>query len=251
VPTYLYCILAAPAEAPPPGLTGVDAGAVRVLRCGAVDAWVSSVERAPGRPAADSPRADAALAVARARAHDGVSVAAMGLGATPLPARFGQSFPSDAACAAHVARRAAALQAALKHVAGRVEMSTYVTLAAAKEAATPAPPAAPAASAGASAGRAYLEHLRSSMRVERNVHHELAAVRRRITETVGALVCDEVVAAVPSPPAAPCFRLAHLISRAAVSDYRSRLSALGADSVRGLRVIGPSPPYSFAESRGG
>ena len=91
------------------------------------------------------------------------------------------------------------------------------------------------------------------------MHYRQPAVRRRITETVGALVRDEAVAVNPSPPADfsfPSVRLSHLIARAAVDDYRQALVRVsgelfaGAEPPRGIRVLGPTAPYSFATAEG-
>jgi hypothetical protein len=87
--THLYCLL--PGEAPtsvPSGLTGVEGGSVRALPVDHLVAWVSDVER------------DIPVSIDGVRAHDAVVEAAFETGSTPVPARFGQRFANDDACAA-------------------------------------------------------------------------------------------------------------------------------------------------------
>ncbi|MFL5580589.1 MAG: GvpL/GvpF family gas vesicle protein [Gemmatimonadaceae bacterium] len=255
--TYVYCLLTAPADGPPAGLRGLDDAPVRRLPCGAVDAWVSDVAGAPRevRLAAPDPAGAAEVPnvdrlVRRARAHDHVVGAALALGVTPLPARFGQTYASDAACAASVGARAAAHARALARVAGMVEMTAIVPL-------LDAAPSAPPASSTVAPGRAYLDEVRRRMAPE--MHYTQSAVRRRITETVGALVRDEAVAVNPSPPAvllSPSLRFSHLLPRAAVDDYRQALARIsgelfaGAEPGLAIRVLGPTAPYTFAAMEG-
>lgn len=256
--TYVYCLLTAPADGPPAGLRGLDDAPVRRLPCGAVDAWVSDVAGAPrevrlaapgAAGGAEVPNAD--RLVRRARAHDHVVGAALALGVTPLPARFGQTYASDAACAASLGARAATHARALARVAGMVEMTAIVPLL--DDVASSAPPA----SSTVAPGRAYLDELRRRMAPE--MHYTQSAVRRRITETVGALVRDEAVAVNPSPPAvflSPSLRFSHLLPRAAVDDYRQALARIseelfaGAEPVLAIRVLGPTAPYTFAAMEG-
>lgn len=237
--TYVYCLLPASAEAPPAGLAGIAGAPVRALACGQLTAWVSDA------PAPDeTPDVPAALA-ARARAHDAVPQAALDAGATPLPARYGQTYADDAACARSLASNGDALLLALARVEHLVEMAAIVPLdddaAASERADVPASP-----------GRAYLEEARRRLAPEMLFRN--SGVRRRITETLGDLVRDEAVAVVRSPsvpPSAPYARVAHLLPRVHVAEYRDRVARLSAelsapDASRAIRVLGPYAPYSFA-----
>ncbi|HET7135278.1 MAG TPA: GvpL/GvpF family gas vesicle protein, partial [Casimicrobiaceae bacterium] len=81
--THLYCVLPEDAPEVPGGLMGVDGGEVRALPVNGLVAWVSDVER------------NVPVSIDGVKAHDAVVEAALGLGATPLPARFGQRFAGD------------------------------------------------------------------------------------------------------------------------------------------------------------
>lgn len=241
MPTHLYCLL--PANSAAPGvLTGIGGAPVRVLRAGALDAWVSTRDA--------SRDDDPATLVAAARAHDAVVAAALASGTTPLPARFGQHLADDAECIATLGRREAALVAQLARVRDQVEMTLVARLPPPDE----SPPAAgpprtqattPAAHASG-AGRAYLEQVKAGLTLERNLQLRVAAVRRRVTETVGALVRDEVVQVTP-PPAAT-LSLSQLVPRASVAAYRDAVAGLASDpDLPPLVLIGPLAPYRFAE----
>ena len=243
MPTHLYCLLP-PGSAPPAALAGLGDAPVRVLRAGALDAWVST-------PPAEGTRMDDTGALVRhARAHDAVVAAALATGETPVPARFGQRFATDEACLADVARRDAALASLLARVRGHVEMTLTARLPdepdGAPDASAGAHRAGRAGGAGAGAGRAYLERVKAGLAMERNLQLRVAAVRRRVTETVGALVRDEVVQVRPSPSAT--LSLSHLVARASVSAYRERADVLRADpALPPLVLIGPLAPWRVAE----
>ena len=113
--TYLYCIRADAAE-PPHGVMGIDGSPVRAIDATTLVAWVSDV-------------ADGAvdITVDRLRAHDGVCAAALAVGETPLPIRFGQSFADDAALVRGVTQRETTLRERLERVAGCVELRVVVT----------------------------------------------------------------------------------------------------------------------------
>jgi hypothetical protein len=243
MPTHLYCLL--PANSAGPGtLAGIGESPVRVLRAGALDAWVSTVDGAPSRDG------DPAAVVAAARAHDAVVAAALASGTTPLHVRLGQHLADDAECVATLARREGALLAQLARVRDHVEMTLVARLPLPDESTPSAAPVdargvSPAAHPGG-AGRAYLEQVKAALTMERNLQLRVAAVRRRVTETVGALVRDEVVQVQPPPSAT--LSLSHLVPRASVAAYRDAAAGLAADpDVPSLVLIGPLAPYRFAE----
>jgi hypothetical protein len=115
VATYLYCIRTDAAE-PPHRVIGIDGSPVRAVDASALVAWVSDV-------------VDGAveITVDRLKAHDGVCAAALAVGETPLPIRFGQSFADDAALVRGVTERETALRERLERVAGCVELRVVVT----------------------------------------------------------------------------------------------------------------------------
>jgi hypothetical protein len=81
--TYLYCVRSDAPEVPP-GLVGIDDASVRSMEAGSLVAWISS---------ATDTSIDAT--VDRVKAHDAVCAAALAVGETPLPIRFGQAFADE------------------------------------------------------------------------------------------------------------------------------------------------------------
>ena len=194
-PTYLYCLTAPAAPDPPPATVGLDGGAVR--RVG--DAWVSDVDSLSVRATVD-----------RIRAHDHVVAAALGTGSTPLPARFGQTFASDAACVAAFSEKQVTMSAGLARVAGMVEMTVILRVA-----------------LDTSSGTAYLTSLARREHVAREFNDALSGYVRE-----SAMHTREDV-----------LTLSHLVEREALPTYIERAKALatGVDA----RILGPGAPYSF------
>lgn len=244
MPTHLYCLLPAN-SAVPPGLAGLDGAAVRALHGGALDAWVSDASAPPAGE-------EGAPLVERLRAHDVVVAAALDAGVTPLPARFGQRFRDDADCLRDLAHRARELAAQLERVRGQVEMTLTGRLRGAEARASepgagPPDAAAPTGSpAVGGSGRAYLERVKAALRVEQEMQLRIAAVRRRVTETVGALVRDEVVQVRPSPTVT--LSISHLVPRGSLDAYRQAAAGLRDDpALPPLVILGPLAPWRFAE----
>ena len=114
--THLYCVLLSQAGIDvPEGLRGVDGAPVRALSLDRVIAWVSDAER------------DAPAVIDGVKAHDAVVEAALELGATPVPARFGQRFVDDDACRVALAERGALIESLLASIQGLVEMTILIT----------------------------------------------------------------------------------------------------------------------------
>lgn len=252
MPTWLYALLPPGSSAPPPALAGVGSARVRALRTRVADAWVS-----------DAPGEGSARDVTAARAHDAVVQSALDTGVTPVPARFGQRFPSDQACVAALEREAARLEALLERVHGMVEMSVIARLgpggpggyggpppiATCDSEPQNAPPASRAAvptGATHGAGRAYLMARKAELALEQNLQRSASALRARVTAALQPLKREEAVRYAP-PPAAT-LTLSHLIARDAVDRYRSALAGLreGPGSPP-LAIVGPTAPYRFAE----
>lgn len=230
--TWLYCVLAPPRpELFPRGLAGLDDAPVRALSAGGLEAWVSTVSHAI---AAD---------VDHTRAHNDVVEAAMSTGRTPLPARFGQRFPDDAACLTDIASRQASLEAAVSRVAGAVEMSVLLV---AREPAA-APVAVDASPSDTSLpGHRYLDAVRARAAVEQRQ-------RARVLEQIAAIQ-DSVRSLVraSSPPEIGRGRvtgsIAHLVTPAHVAAYRT--AAMASDVAPEFRMViaGPRAPYSFCSA---
>ena len=232
---HLYCLL--PEGSPPPeGLAGVAGTPVRRLRADAMDAWVSEMP-AP-LPARD---------VAAARAHDAVVAAALGRGTTPLPARFGQEFASDAECVRTLERQAPALRESLARIAGLVEMTVAARLHGEGVTGRTEPREAvphDRDTRGPGAGRHYLEHLKAELARERIVQLRAEDVRQRLAAAVGTLARAESAQVTAGP--ATLF-LSHLIPRDMTERYRSAVAALQGDpALPALVVLGPAAPYRFA-----
>ena len=225
MPAYLYGIL--PAESDPPATMplGVGGSPVRVLAAGAFSAWIETVADRVIKPTLE-----------RVRAHDAVADAALATGATPLPARFGQVFESDERCLDVLRENAARLAGDLARVQGLVEMRVIIELSREQESVPVAEERTP--------GMAYMQELRRKRGMEQIVQASALAVRRRLTETVGAFVRGEAFVLDLSPVA--ILTVSHLIDRDSVSGYRAALhgAAPGAQVERFV-VCGPVAPYQF------
>jgi hypothetical protein len=232
MPTYLYCLLPAAdaAEHAPATPTGIGGGAVRVLPVGSLEAWVSTVTDRP-------PRAT----VAAAREHDAVVSAALATGRTPLPARFGQTWPSDDACVASVMERAAELEPLARRVAGLVEMAVCTSL----PKTPPATRVLPAAGDEAGPGSAYLQHLRSRADRQRQLQAALEALRARISRALGSLARDEA-AEIREGDQALVLSVSYLIERGGEAHFRRAVGEVAREATARLVVAGPRAPYGFA-----
>ena len=179
--------------------------------------------------------------VPRLRGLEGAPVRAVLEMHTPLPARFGQTFPDDAALGTAVERRREALLRALARVRGAVEMTVRALLDPAPVALGPAPPG--------ESGREYLAWLRKRERKERAARAQADFLHRRISDAVLGVVREEARA--PAQSSACSLSVSHLVPRDAVTNYRLTIRALteGGPQLR-LMVSGPWAPYSFAELRG-
>ena len=245
MPTYLYCLVSAAADAASPPAAGLDGAPVRRLDVGGLAAWVSDVGAASVTPT-----------VAAARAHDAVVRAAMER-ETPLPARFGQTFADDAALRAALAPREEPLVGALERVRGAVEMTVRVLLEDAPAAAPPeaaadaphgAPSDAPAGRVGGAAaerGRAYLTRLRERRRAEEARQERADFLHDRVAAAVAGVVRGEVRA--PLGRDGRALSMSHLVPADAVDRYRDAVRALRqGDPPLRMLISGPWAPYSFA-----
>jgi hypothetical protein len=227
--TYLYCLVpAANAADPVPAVPlGMDGTIVRVLRVASVEAWVSTVDRAP------------AATVRSVREHDGVVSAALATGRTPLPARFGQVWPSDAVCREAVRQRAADLEPLLRRVAGLVEMTVCTLL--------PGMPARPAVADrdDASPGRAYLQRVRARADRARHLRLALEALRARVSGALGPLARGEV-AEIRGSDTALALSVSYLVERDGELRFRRAVDEVAHETAARLVVAGPRAPYSFA-----
>jgi hypothetical protein len=233
---HVYCIRRAGDPPPAPELTGVEGAAVRLLEEGPLGAWVSA--GAPRPPTAP-----------RLRAHDAVVRAALRT-ATPLPARFGDLAPDEAALRGTLRGRAAAWEVALARLADRVEMGIAVPSAGeTAPAGVPAATAAPAEAGGGAAGgdgrgHAHLARKRA-LAAARDAGRRAAGERLDAAEACLGEVAWPVVRTVVAAEGV-AGTLAYLVPRSEVGAFRRSAAAL-AGSLPGPRPIvsGPWAPYSF------
>jgi hypothetical protein len=203
---------------------GVGGAPARVLHADPVAAWVETV-----RDRAVTPTID------RVKAHDAVTETALLTGATPLPARFGQTFESDDACVAALRSQEPRLLADLERVRDLVEMRIVIALV--------LPVDDPAAGTDASPGLAYMQRLMQSRDREQAAHALAGSLREEMHGVVGPYVRREAYAVNVSPA---ILTLSHLVARDDVSSYRAALTgATLATPVARLAVSGPGAPYQF------
>jgi len=236
---HLYCIVPNArrgAVAPMPGLSGVSSSRVRALPLGTFSAWVSDVER--GMP----------VHLDGVKAHDSVIEAALATGNTPVPARFGQRFEDDEACMAALQRRAEPVSALLDMVSGQVEMTLLIAPSTSRMLRDLEPVLPTSASSSPHGpGRSYLESLRSREDSAGQVRAGAAAFAQRVSEAVEQFVHRTT----EHQPVTrlPMLTVSHLITRAAVDEYRTMAQSVPPGAEFRLLVIGPRAPYSFCALR--
>ena len=238
MPTYLYCLRSDMVE-PPDGLTGVDGSPVRVLPGAGLVAWVSDVAE------------KFSATVERVKAHDAVCAAALDSGETPLPIRFGQSFPDDSAATSAITARESVLRDRLARVAGCVEIRVVVTHGRDREMTGSAVESGDAevVMAGAAAltdvdgpGTAFLKRLAREGRADLAREVGCEEVRHAIRAAAKSLIVDQH----PCESARGRAFFAVLVPRASVDAFRSAVAEMLLLKAFGLSVLGPFAPYSFA-----
>ena len=215
---YVYGVMAAPA--PVSDLVGVEDALVEATE-------VDGLTLALSRLGDDGP-APSDAAVLR---HAEVVEALARTGAAVLPARFGLAFADDAALAEGVRERRAALEAALAHVEGCVELGLRVLA-----------PEQGDAAAGATGGgdylRARLRETEARERLAAELHDALAA---RSRDAQRAAAADRWL-----------LSSAYLVPVAEVDGFRRAFESLEASHPElELLLTGPWPPYSFAPTEAG
>jgi Gas vesicle synthesis protein GvpL/GvpF len=232
MPTYLYCLLTLSAEpdSPPPIARGIGGAAVRILPAGPLEAWVSTIASSP--PTAT---------VEAVREHDAVVSAALATGRTPLPARFGQIWPSDADCATAVAQRREELESFLRHVAGTVEMTVCTLLPGMPPAPSriPTPP-----SRVAKPGTEYMLRLRARADRERHLRFALETLRARVSRALGPISRGEI-AEIRGSDEALALSVSYLVERGKEPEFRRAVDEVSRESAARLVIVGPRAPYSF------
>jgi hypothetical protein len=237
--TYLYCIRNDPRGAPG-SLAGIDGSVVRSIFAIGLTAWVSDVSEVP-----------VAATVERIRAHDAVCAAALALGDTPLPVRFGQSFSDDAAAVDAIASRRPALRERIGRISGCVELRIVVSRGRDRDVAGGDPGDAVAepmdAPAGdetrpSSRGTAYLQRLAHAGRVDLAREVGCEELRHAIRTSARDLVVEHQ----PCESARGVSFFPLLVRREDVEACRSAVSHSLVSRRMEASVLGPFPPYSFA-----
>ena len=231
--THLYCILPHAFRGDvPQGLSGVDGARVRALPVDHLVAWVSDVERT--RP----------VSYEVIRAHDAVVEAALATGATPMPARFGQTFSDDVACRTALSRRASSVETVLEGLQGCVEMTVIITPSTKRMLSDLEPVVPQMFQAGApGAGRGYLEALRAREAASGAIEGATTELAARLEEAAADVL--QRTARPRSEMRMPMLTLSHLIRRDDVDAYRAAIATVNAGPEMRFLVIGPRAPYSF------
>lgn len=238
--THLYCLLPAASGMLPPGITGIDGAAVRALEVGEMVAWVSTTEPRP--EIVQNVAAGAALA--GIREHDAVVELALSTGVTPLPARFGQRFRDDDACAAEIGRKANAILALLLAVQGLVEMTLILTPSTKRVVADLIPVLPEMVGEEPGVGRRYLDALKTREAATGAVRQALDALAQRLSEASDGFV--QRVSVHENLAKMPMRAISHLVSRDVIDRYRDALEAVHPTTDYRFLVVGPRAPYSFA-----
>lgn len=228
MPTYLYCVLPATAEAPPVLPAGVGGAPTRVLRAHDLAAWVGTVAARNVEPT-----------IERVKAHDEVTDAALLTGATPLPARFGQTFESDDACLAALRHQAMRLLADLEEVRDLVEMRVVLALVV---------PVTEAGDGGtdSSPGRAYMQRLMTARGREQSIQALATGLQEEVHAAVAPYVRRRTFSVSVSPA---ILRLSHLVARGDLEAYRTALRGTTFSTPVGQLVVsGPGAPYQFVSA---
>lgn len=229
---YAYCVRRAGDPGPQPGLNGIEGAAVEVCREASLDMWVSTIDVPP-------PPDEEAL-----RAHERVVREALRT-RTPLPLRFGTTFPSEAALERSLAENADRFMRSLERVSGLAEMGIRVEQApavAGRESTSDAEPGGSPQS-----GRAYL--------VRRKAEIDAAAASREDAAKVLDGIAAELSAVAVETTSSVVLRervlgqVACLVRRPDISIFRTRVaeSLVPRWKNHTLVVSGPWAPYSFVD----
>jgi len=236
--TYLYCLRADRAH-PPAALSGVDGAIVHAVHGSGLTAWVSEVANKV------TPTVD------RVKAHDTVCAAALAAGETPLPVRFGQTFPDDASVVSELAARESVLRPRLARIAGCVELRLVM------------PQDSDSPSEKSTAGTSTLDTMSAGPDTSRGADGPGTAFLKRLArrdraDLARALGCEDVRHAVCSAATSlivgqkPCESARGisffpvLVRRAEVDAFRSAVAETLRIKAIPLSVLGPFAPYSFA-----
>jgi hypothetical protein len=232
----------------PNGLSGIEGAPIRALLVRGLEAWVSDVQ--PPRTLPTQGAKEQQL-ISGVKAHDAVVETALDMGATPVPARFGQRFDDDDACRVALEQRVEPVSRVLTALQGLIEMTLLVTPSTRRMLRDLEPVFVGAVEsepdefehAPLGPGRAYLEFLRAKGSAVGEMRGALSRLAERITSAVGVFVRSS--AKHESVTRMPMVTLSHLIERGAADAYRATATAVPTGQELRVLVIGPRAPYSF------
>lgn len=228
----LYGLTGAALSLPDMAIHGVGGAQLHLIVEGGLAALVSAV---PPRSSVASPQVEDLLAFQRA-------IAAVHAVADVLPARFGSVLESEPELRSHLHARQAPYLEALARIAGCVELAVRIPLASSQP---PEPAAAaPRPSGGADYLRARQAHHKRLQQAQEQVQRSSAAVV--------ALFADLARASHTQPSSDnTAISVSFLVPRAHVEELRHRFAAqLGSATPRQF-LLGPWPPFSFADANAG
>jgi hypothetical protein len=248
---HLYCMLprgSGDSGSVPDGLSGIDGAPIRALLVNGVEAWISDVHPPRAMP---TEGAKGQQLISGVKAHDAVVESALDIGATPVPARFGQRFNDDDACRVALEQRVEPVSRVLTALQGLIEMTLLVTPSTRRMLRDLEP--AFAGGGGSEPdefehsplgpGRTYLESLRAKGAAVSEMRGALSRLAERIAVAVAVFVRRS--AEHEAVTRMPMLTLSHLIERGAADAYRATAAAVPTGQELRVLVIGPRAPYSF------
>jgi len=216
----------------PAGLSGLAGARVRSLPVEGIVAWVSDAQR------------EVRVSVDGVRAHDAVVEAALEMGTTPVPARFGQRFRDDDACRAALSSRAPSVESLLSAMQGFVEMTLIITPST-RRMLRDLQPVIPEMLEPAvrGAGRRYLETLQAREATTGVVRTAMDKLASALDAAVQPLI--QRAAVHEQMTRLPFKTISHLIAREAIEEYKRAVAEVPSDLEFRFLLIGPRAPYSF------
>jgi len=189
--------------------------------------------------------------VERVKAHDAVCAAALAAGETPLPIRFGQTFPDDTAVASGLAARESAIRSRLARIAGCVELRLVMLGVPEPASEAPAEDTRTLNTAWAGTdtsreadgpGTAFLKRLARQGRADLAREIGCEEVRHAVRSAAESLIVGQQ----PCESARGISFFPVLVRRGEVDAFRSAVAETLRIKAIPLSVLGPFAPYSFA-----
>jgi hypothetical protein len=246
MPIYLYALVSGPDAALSSALSivGLDEKPIRGGRVPGTDATAIVSDLAGAAPDLRS------RTIPSLEAHDRVTDSLIARGLDVIPARFGQTLPTEAELVGWCVARAPSLGPVWARVTGCVEMSVSLRPPPATSSSndasgrTEAPYDSQPLASSTGMGRAYLENRARSHRELRRTVESTDRWRDAFRQRTRGIVRGEVERVTREPLAVT---LSHLVERAGLATYRQVIRDIEPNAGFAL-VSGPHAPYSFASS---